>query len=105
MGNKMSEKAYAIVHLQVKDLDEYFEKYVGPLMPQFEEYGVKVLAASPEPDVREGELSGNWHVVLEFPDMATVDAWYNSPAYAPLKELRISTLTEGGSTKRLESFG
>lgn len=100
----MSEKAYVIVHIQVKDLDEYFEKYVGPLMPQFEELGVKVLAATPEPDVREGELAGNWHVVLEFPDMASVETWYGSSAYAPLKELRMSTLTEGGSLSILPAF-
>ena len=37
----MSGKAYIVVHLQVKDFDEYFEKYIGPLLPQFEEYGAK----------------------------------------------------------------
>ena len=100
----MSEKAYVVAHIQVKDFDAYFEKYVGPLLPQFEEYGAKVLVASAEPDVREGELSGNWHVVLEFPNMASAHAWYGSPAYAPLKELRMSTLTDGGSLAILPSF-
>jgi uncharacterized protein (DUF1330 family) len=26
--------------------------------------------------------------IIEFPDMATLDAWYASPDYAPLKALR-----------------
>ncbi len=100
----MSEQAYVIVHLQVTDFDAYFENYVGPLLSQFEEYGAKVLAATAEPDVREGELFGNWHVVLEFPSVASAQAWYGSPAYEPLKELRMSRLTDGGSLAILPSF-
>ena len=100
----MSEQAYVIVHLQVRDFDAYFENYVGPLLSQFEEYGAKVLAATTEPDVREGELFGNWHVVLEFPSVASAHAWYGSPAYEPLKELRMSRLTDGGSLAILPAF-
>ena len=37
-------------------------------------------------------LEGDWEptrlVVLEFPDMASLRAWYDSPEYAPLKVLR-----------------
>jgi uncharacterized protein (DUF1330 family) len=37
-------------------------------------------------------LEGHWHphriVVIEFPDMAAIKAWYNSPEYAPLLAIR-----------------
>jgi len=37
-------------------------------------------------------LEGHWHphriVVIEFPDMAAIKAWYNSPEYAPLLAMR-----------------
>jgi len=35
---------------------------------------------------------GQWQpdrvVIIEFPDMAALNAWYNSPEYQPLIELR-----------------
>jgi uncharacterized protein (DUF1330 family) len=37
-------------------------------------------------------LEGNWHpnrvVLIEFPDMAALKAWYHSPEYQPLIALR-----------------
>jgi len=37
-------------------------------------------------------LDGAWHptraVIIEFADMAALDAWYQSPEYQPLIELR-----------------
>jgi hypothetical protein len=35
--------------------------------------------------------------------MASAQAWYGSPAYAPLKDLRMATLTDGGSLAILPS--
>jgi len=95
-GRVMSDKAYVLVHLQVNDFDKYFEEYVGPILPQLENYGAKVLAATAEPVEKEGALPGNWHVVLEFPDMDSAQRWYDSDEYAPLKELRINELIAPG---------
>ncbi len=33
-------------------------------------------------------------VVVEFPDMATLKSWYNSPEYAPLLALRQPAATD-----------
>ncbi|WP_310159595.1 DUF1330 domain-containing protein [Paraburkholderia terricola] len=37
-------------------------------------------------------LEGDWQphrlVIIEFPDMASLMAWYESPEYAPLKAIR-----------------
>ena len=37
-------------------------------------------------------LEGDWEphrlVVLEFPDMASLKAWYASPEYVPIKRIR-----------------
>ncbi len=46
----------------------------------------------PFAEVGTNVLEGDWTptrlVVLEFPDMASLRAWYDSPEYAPLKVLR-----------------
>ncbi|TBC25579.1 DUF1330 domain-containing protein (plasmid) [Rhizobium ruizarguesonis] len=36
----------------------------------------------------EGDWRPNRLVIVEFPDMESLMAWYNSPEYAPLLELR-----------------
>ena len=36
--------------------------------------------------------------------MAVAEAWYNSPEYQPMKDLRINELTEGGSAVFVEGF-
>ena len=40
-------------------------------------------------------LEGDWEptrlVVLEFPNMAALKAWYDSPEYRPLKSVREQT--------------
>ena len=39
---------------------------------------------------------GNWAAVLRFPSMDAAKAWYDSPEYRPLRQLRIDELTEPG---------
>jgi uncharacterized protein (DUF1330 family) len=63
-----------------------------------------VVALSPAPKVLEGIWGGNWTVVIRFPSMAVAEAWYNSPEYQPLKDLRINELTEGGALVFVEGF-
>jgi uncharacterized protein (DUF1330 family) len=41
------------------------------------------------------EASGRWEpgrlVIIEFPDMPALKAWYHSPEYAPVRELRFGS--------------
>jgi uncharacterized protein (DUF1330 family) len=43
------------------------------------------------------ETSGTWSpdrlVIVEFPDMAALKAWYDSPEYAPAREIRLQSAT------------
>jgi uncharacterized protein (DUF1330 family) len=52
------------------------------------EHGGRYLAAAVAPEVVEGDPGLNSVVLIEFPDVASARAWYESPAYRPLKALR-----------------
>ena len=59
---------------------------VGPIMAK---YGGRCLTKGASHKMPEG---GHWKperiVIIEFPDMDAVNAWYNSPEYQPLIALR-----------------
>lgn len=104
MGDTDNRDAYMIVTLNVKDFGQYMERYVTPLMGQFEKYGIEVVSATAQPEVLEGEWPANWTVILKFPSLAVAREWYQSDEYAPLKALRINELTNGGSAVLVEAF-
>jgi uncharacterized protein (DUF1330 family) len=98
------DKAYVLVHIQVEDFDRFFAEYVPGLGELFGKHGAQVLVATGEPDTVEGELSGNWHVVLEFPSMDAAKAWYTDADYQPLRDLRMNELTSSGSLSFVPAF-
>ena len=100
----MSDKAYVIVHLQVTDFDRYFSEYIPGTLASIQKHGGGVLVATNDPETAEGEVSGNWHVVLEFPSMADAKAWYDCDEYQPVKALRMNELTTGGSLSFAPAF-
>jgi uncharacterized protein (DUF1330 family) len=52
------------------------------------EHGGRYLAAAVAPEVFEGDPGLTSVVLIEFPDADTARAWYESPDYRPLKEVR-----------------
>ena len=98
------DKAYVLVHIQVEDFDRFFAEYVPGLGELFGKHGAQVLVATGEPDTVEGELSGNWHVVLEFPSMDAAKAWYTDADYQPLRDLRMNELTSSGSLSFVSAY-
>jgi uncharacterized protein (DUF1330 family) len=104
-GTTLSESlpAYLVVQLNVKNHQEYLQRYAMSVLPMFKKHGAKVIAAS-APKVLEGEWEGNWSALVKFPSMSAAQEWYNSPEYQPLKELRINELTMGGSSALVEGF-
>jgi len=96
--------AYMLVQLNVKNHEEYLQRYGKLVLPMLEKIGAQVVALSPAPKVLEGSWAGNWTVVIRFPSMAVAQAWYNSAEYQPLKDLRINELTEGGAAVFVEGF-
>jgi len=71
--------AYAIVQVDVTDADEY-AKYAALAGPAVEKFGGTFLARGGAVEVMEGNTRDRC-VIVEFKDMETAKAFYNSPEY------------------------
>ena len=91
-----TKPAYFMVQIKAKNFGELSQRYAQFAIPMLGKFGGEMIAGSPAPKVLEGSWDGNWAAVLRFPSMAMAEAWYNSPEYQPLKDLRINELTDGG---------
>lgn len=60
------------------------------------DHGGRYLAVASTPDVVEGDPGLTSVVIIEFPDVRTARAWYDSPAYQSLKELRQRSVRNNG---------
>jgi uncharacterized protein (DUF1330 family) len=100
----VNKPAYLVVQLELKNQEEYLQRYGLPVLAIFEDRGAEVVAVSPAPVVLDGEWSGNWTVVVRFPSMQVAQDWYQSPEYQSLKELRINELTESGAAVLVDGF-
>ncbi len=78
---------YIVVNVQVTDPARYTE-YREQAPATIARYGGRYLARGGRVDVLEGDWNPQRLVILEFESMERVDEWYNSPEYAPLKQLR-----------------
>ena len=87
-GSKKMAKAYLIVEHIITDAEK-FEEYRAKVGPMIAKHGGKYLTKGGSHKFPEG---GHWQpdrvVVIEFPDMEALNAWYNSPEYQPLIALR-----------------
>ena len=85
--------AYLIAEHLIADA-ERFEEYRSKVAPMIERHGGRYLTRGGSHSV----LDGSWHptraVIIEFPDMAALMAWYESPEYQPLIEVRRSAGTD-----------
>jgi uncharacterized protein (DUF1330 family) len=80
--------AYLVVEHIITDTAK-FEEYRVKVGPMIAEHGGRYLTKGGSHKMPEG---GHWKpervVVIEFPDMDALNAWYNSPEYRPLIALR-----------------
>lgn len=79
--------AYLIADVDVLDPAAY-EEYKRQLPSTLEPFGARYVVRGGATEVLEGEWHPTRLVVIEFPDMARLKAWYGSPAYRPLIALR-----------------
>jgi uncharacterized protein (DUF1330 family) len=84
--------AYAIVNVEITD-SAGFAEYRKLVPASIAEFGGRFLTRGGVTEVLEGEWIPNRLVILEFPDVATIKAWYHSPEYQKLAELRKRTAT------------
>jgi len=72
-----------------------FEEYRTKVGPMMAKHGGRYLTKGATHRLPEG---GHWTpdrvVIIEFPDMNSLYAWYNSPEYRPLIELRKSCTSD-----------
>lgn len=52
------------------------------------DHGGRYLAVAAKPETVEGAPVSTSLVLIEFPDLAAAHAWYDAPAYQPLRALR-----------------
>jgi len=79
--------AYFIGEHKITDPAKYAE-YLRRVVPMIERFGGRYLTQVGTHKVLEGDWQPNRVVVIEFPDMAALDAWYHLPEYQPLIALR-----------------
>lgn len=79
---------YVIADIEVTD-PEAFERYRQAVPATITAHGGRYLARGGALTVLEGDWSPRRCVVLEFPDRARFQAWWDSPEYVPLRELRV----------------
>lgn len=80
--------AYVIADIEVKDAAAYeaYKKDVGATVDKF---GGRFVVRGGAVVPYEGGWTPQRIVVIEFPDMATLEAWYHSADYKPLLDLRL----------------
>ncbi|MFI5842587.1 DUF1330 domain-containing protein [Catenuloplanes sp. NPDC051500] len=79
--------AYLVIDLDITD-PAGFQEYGRQVVPMIEAAGGRRLAASSDPLVLEGGWAPSRVVMYEFADRETVQRFWNSAEYEPLKELR-----------------
>lgn len=71
-----------------------FEEYRSRVAPMIERFGGRYLTRGGSHEVLDGTWKPTRVVIIEFPDMARLKAWYHSPEYEPLIALRRGAATD-----------
>ena len=79
--------AYLIVDCKVTDAARY-ESYKAMAPAAIAQYGGRYLARGGATTVVEGDWKPNRIVILEFPDVATAQRFYDSPEYRAARAAR-----------------
>jgi uncharacterized protein (DUF1330 family) len=79
--------AYLIADVEVLDSAAY-EEYRQKVPATIAAYDGRYLVRGGALAALEGDWSPKRCVILEFPSMAQLEAWYDSAAYVPLRAIR-----------------
>jgi len=82
--------AFLIADVEVTDPTGY-EEYKKGVSVTIAAYQGLYLARGGATVVLEGDWLPSRAVIIEFPSVAQLKAWYDSPEYAPLKRIRLRT--------------
>lgn len=84
--------AYLIMQIVITD-EEQWRKYRAAVVPLIASFGGAHAARSGGAERLEGRDDGRRIAVFEFPSMEAIRAFWNSPEYRPVKELRRGAAT------------
>jgi uncharacterized protein (DUF1330 family) len=79
--------AYLIADIDISDAAA-FEEYRRDVPASEKSFGGRYLARGGLTEVLEGDWDPHRLVIIEFPDMTSLKAWYNSAEYQRLKAIR-----------------
>ena len=79
-------KGYWIVRVSVTNAERYPD-YLAAAKPAFEKYGARFLVRGGQFEAREGSARER-NVVVEFKDLETATACYDSPEYQAAQKIR-----------------
>lgn len=70
------------------DFKARYRRYQAAVQPLIAAHGGRTLAIGRDLEVMEGDHDGRRLIVLEFPDMDKLKAFWHSPEYAAIRPLR-----------------
>lgn len=83
--------AYFVVDQYEVTDPETMKIYAAGVMDTIHHYRGKAIVRGGAFEVREGDWTPRRIIILEFPDMDTLKAWYDGPEYAELKAMRLAS--------------
>lgn len=92
----MNKPVYILGQIQVPDLKIYFEQYALKLKVVLDKYNAEVLSGTTKAESVEGDLFGNWTVLIKFPTREHYDNCIQSEEYIALSQVR-RNLSDGGN--------
>lgn len=83
--------AYIIVSYDITDA-KGFEPYVPGVLALLQKHGAEIVIADFDAQSLEGDKR-SVYVVLKFASEEAAMAWYNDPAYEPVRKIRLTSCT------------
>ncbi len=80
--------AYLLVNVERVRDQEKVQEYGKKVAAHTEKHGGKLIGASPNPEILEGNINTVRTLIIEFPDMTSLKNWYDADEYQPMKEIR-----------------
>ena len=85
--------AFYITHRTSEGDPEVMKIYSSKVNETIEKYGGTKIVRSSDIKIVEGDWDPDRITIIAFPDMASLDRWYDSPEYSELKVMRHSVMT------------
>jgi uncharacterized protein (DUF1330 family) len=83
--------AYLIYARREITNDEISKQYSQQVLPQIREFGGELVVARGAVHALEGDWLPRSVTILRFDDRKALMRWYESPEYAPLKQMRLDS--------------